>query len=111
MEEQKGKVVEMQPTTKKAERPEKMSYEQLENVAHQLSEQAKQLYMKLQAANMSNMFKRLDYLFKVVENGHMFKQDFLDKCINEIEEIMTVPDESENNNTAEDNTSENKSEE
>ena len=95
MEEQKGKVVEMQPTTKETERPEKMSYEQLENIAHQLSEQAKQLYMKLQAANMSNMFKRLDYLFKVVENGHMFKQDFLEKCIAEIKEIMTVPEETD----------------
>ena len=94
MEEQKKKVVKMQPATKD-ERPEKLSYEQLENVAHQLSEQAKQLYMKLQAANMSNMFKRLDYLFKVVENGHMFKQDFLEKCITEIEEIMTVPEETD----------------
>ena len=95
MEEQKKKIVEMQPATKETKRPEKMPYEQLENVAHQLSEQAKQLYMKLQAANMSNMFKRLDYLFKVVENGHMFKQDFLEKCIAEIEEIMTVPEETE----------------
>ena len=94
MEEQKKKVVKVQPATKD-ERPEKLSYEQLENVAHQLSEQAKQLYMKLQAADMSNMFKRLDYLFKVVENGHMFKQDFLEKCIAEIEEIMTVPEEIE----------------
>ena len=93
MEEQKGKVVNMQPMAKETERPEKMSYEQLENVAHQLSEQAKQLYMKLQDANMNNIFKRLDYLFKVVENGHMFKQDFLDKCIAEIEELMTVPEE------------------
>ena len=93
MEEQKEKVVTMQPTAKETERPEKMSYEQLENIAHQLSEQAKQLYMKLQAANMSNMFKRLGYLFKVVENGHMFKQDFLEKCIAEIEELMTVPEE------------------
>ena len=100
MEEQKKKVVKMQPATKD-ERPEKMSYEQLENVAHQLSEQAKQLYMKLQAANMSNMFKRLDYLFKVVENGHMFKQDFLEKCIAEIEEIMTVPEETEEDNKEE----------
>ena len=95
MEEQKRKVVEMQSATKETERPEKMSYEQLENIAHQLSEQAKQLYMKLQAANMSNMFKRLDYLFKVVENGHMFKQDFLEKCIAEIEELMTVPEETD----------------
>ena len=94
MEEQKKKVVKMQPATKD-ERPEKLSYEQLENVAHQLSEQAKQLYMKLQAADMSNIFKRLDYLFKVVENGHIFKQDFLEKCIAEIEEIMTVPEETD----------------
>lgn len=95
MEEQKEKVIRMQPTTNETERPEKMSYEQLENVAHQLSEQAKQLYMKLQAANMSNIFKRLDYLFKVLENGHMFRQDFVDKCISEIEELMSVPEEVE----------------
>lgn len=101
MEEQKEKVVEMQPVTKETVRPEKMSYEQLENIAHQLSEQTKQLYMKLQAANMSNMFKRLDYLFKVVENGHMFKQDFLEKCIAEIEELMIVPEETEKDNKKE----------
>lgn len=95
MEEQKEKVIRIQPTTNETERPEKMSYEQLENVAHQLSEQAKQLYMKLQAANMSNIFKRLDYLFKVLENGHMFRQDFVDKCVSEIEELMSVPEETE----------------
>ena len=87
MEEQKKKVVEMKPQ----ERPEKMSYEQLENVAHQLSEQNRQLFAKMQELNMANMFKRLDYLFKVVENGHMFKQDFLEKCVAEIESIITIP--------------------
>lgn len=93
MEEQKSKIVDMKPQGNKAEQPQKMSYEQLEQIAHQLSEQTRQLYSQLQKANLSNMFKRLDYLFKVVENGHMFKQDFLDKCINEIEDIMTVPEE------------------
>lgn len=97
MEEQKKKVVEMQPVTKETERPEKMSYEQLEQVAHQLSEQARQLYSQLQKSNMTNMFKRLDYLFKVVENGHIFKQDFFEKCIAEIEELMTVPEVEEEN--------------
>ena len=97
MEEQKKKVVEMQPVTKETERPEKMSYEQLEQVAHQLSEQARQLYSQLQKSNMTNMFKRLDYLFKVVENGHIFKKDFLEKCIAEIEELMTVPEVEEEN--------------
>ena len=101
MEEQKKKVVEMQPVTKETERPEKMSYEQLEQVAHQLSEQARQLYSQLQKSNMTNMFKRLDYLFKVVENGHIFKQDFFEKCIAEIEELMTVPEEAEEDNKEE----------
>lgn len=92
MEEQKKNVVEMKP---QVQRPEKMSYEQLENVAHQLSEQNRQLFAKLQELNMANVFKRLDYLFKVVENGHMFKQDFLEKCIAEIESLMTVPEQEE----------------
>ena len=91
MEEQKKKVVEMKPQ----ERPEKMSYGQLENVAHQLSEQNRQLFAKIQELNMANMFKRLDYLFKVVENGHMFKQDFLEKCVAEIESIITIPKQEE----------------
>lgn len=92
MEEQKKKVVEMKS---QVQRPEKMSYEQLENVAHQLSEQNRQLFAKLQELNMTNIFKRLDYLFKVVENGHMFKQDFLEKCIAEIESLMVVPEQEE----------------
>ena len=92
MEEQKKKVVEMKP---QMQRPEKMSYEQLEGVAHQLSEQNRQLFAKLQELNMTNMFKRLDYLFKVIENGHMFKQYFLEKCIAEVESLMTVPEQEE----------------
>lgn len=92
MEEQKKKVVEMKP---QVQRPEKMSYEQLENVAHQLSEQNRQLFAKLQELNMANMFKRLDYLFKVIENGHMFKQDFLEKCIAEIESLIAIPKQEE----------------
>lgn len=96
MEEQKKKVVEMKP---QMQRPEKMSYEQLENVAHQLSEQNRQLFAKVQELNMTNVFKRLDYLFKVVESGHMFKQDFLEKCITEIKNLMTVSEQEEKSDT------------
>lgn len=92
MEEQKKKVAEVNTQVK---RPEKLSYEQIENIAHQLSEQNRQLLAKLQELNMANMFKRLDYLFKVIENGHMFKQYFLEKCIEEVESLMTVPEQEE----------------
>ena len=60
----------------KAPNSEKLSYEQLENVAHQLSEQNRQLYAKLQELQVDNMFKRLDYLFKVVENNNGVVQSF-----------------------------------
>ena len=93
MEEQKKKIVEMKKP--QVQRPEEMSYEQLENVAHQLSEQNRQLFAKLQELNMTNVFKRLDYLFKVIENGHMFEQNFLEKCIAEVESLMTVPEQEE----------------
>ena len=91
MVEIKEKDVKMEATPE-ATRPEKMSYEQLENIAHQLSNQAKQLYAKLQEANMVNMFKRLDYLFKVVENARNFPVEFVTKCITEIMDLMTVPE-------------------
>lgn len=70
----------------------KMSYEQLEDVAHQLSEQVRQLYAKLQESNLGNMFKRLDYLFKAIENAHAFNEEFISKCTSEIESLMTLPD-------------------
>lgn len=91
MEENKNVNVETESTVKDG-RPEKLSYEQLENIAHQLSEQAKQLYAKLQEANLTNMFKRLDFLFKVVENAHAFNEDFVTKCVTEIEGLITVPE-------------------
>jgi len=73
----------------------KLSYEELENVCHQLSEQSQTLYRKLQEANMTNMFKRLDYLFAVVENEGAFPEDFTKKCIDEIVTSMTIPEETE----------------
>lgn len=85
-----GKAVNFTP--KEAKKPEKMSYEQLENVAHQLSNQVQQLHAKLYEANVNNIFKRLDYLFKVVENAHAFNEAFVTKCLTEIEELMTVPE-------------------
>ena len=90
MEENKTKTVEMKPQSEK-----KYSYEELNNIAGQLSQQNQQLYQQLQRANMANMFKRLDYLFKVVENGAMFSPEFVDKCIKEIEDSMTIEEETD----------------
>ena len=70
----------------------KLSYEVLNNVCHQLSNQSSELYQKLQEANQFNMFKRLDYLFAVVKFYERFSTEFATKCIEEIEQSMTIPD-------------------
>ena len=80
-----------------SKRPEKMSYGQLENIAHQLSEQNKKLYTDLQKLSDMSFFKRLDLLFKVVDSKAKFSTQFVVDCIKEIEELMTI-------NTTEDST-------
>lgn len=71
---------------------QKMSYEELEQLAAQLSQQSQQLYARLQQADMTNMFKRLDYLFKVVENHNQFPAEFVTTCVAEIMNIMDIQD-------------------
>lgn len=74
---------------------EKLSYEQLENVARQLSDQVKQAYAKMQEMNMVNLYKRLDYLFKVVDCSYAFDEEFIDKCATEIKDLLTIPEQTE----------------
>lgn len=73
----------------KMETKKKLTYEELENVCHQLSEQSRNLYQKLQELDLSNLFKRLDYLFRVIENKETFPDDFIKKCVDEIMTDMT----------------------
>ena len=70
---------------------QKFSYEQLEAIARQLSEQNNQLIAKIKELQMGNVFKRIDYLFKILENAHMFGEAFVTNCSKEIEEFMTIP--------------------
>lgn len=82
----------MEGKKKEGEAGNKLTYEQLEAVASQLSDQAKKLYERLQEANMSNAFRRLDYLFKVVEFGPMFPDSFVERCAGEIQAMMYAPE-------------------
>ena len=70
----------------------KLTYEELETVAHQLNNQVQDLYRRLNEENVSRMFKRLDYLFKVVEHSIEFPSEFVGQVVKEIMEAMTIPD-------------------
>lgn len=75
--------------------PKELSREQLTGMLHQLSEQDRKLVEEnrklkgaIQEMYMTNTFKRLDYLFKVVEStDSVFSKDFIAKCAKEIEDI------------------------
>lgn len=71
---------------------EKPTYEQLEREVAGLKGMNNQLIMQLQQMNMGNLFKRLDYLFKVVEFREAFSPDFAERCAKEIESHMTPPE-------------------
>ena len=81
----------------------KLSYEELENVCHQLSAQSQQLNAQNQQlkvmvneANLTNLYKRLDYLFEVINRDNKYLSDtFKNKCAEEIEMLMATPEDSE----------------
>ena len=74
----------------------KLSYEELENAAQQISAQLdamarenNQLRIALQKAQLGNLYTELDFKFKVIQNAEMFSPEFVEKCVRSIEEIMT----------------------
>lgn len=103
MEEQKnnGKVVNMGVDHAQKESKEKLSYEELNNAAIQLSKENTYLRQHLQDATAElRMINRLDYLLKVValsfkntDNTYSFSPSFVQQCIEDIEKIMTPPEE------------------
>lgn len=75
---------------------EKLSYEELENAAQQLSVQAEALYKEnmelrkaLEQANMANAYTQLEFRFKVLQYAEHFSFDFVDSTVKAIEEIMS----------------------
>lgn len=87
----------------------KLSYEELENVCHQLSAQAQQLNVQnqqlrkmIEEANLTNLYKRLDYLFAVIDKDNAYlSHNFKVQCAVEIENLMTTPEQEENTDKGE----------
>lgn len=87
---------------KKENRAVKLSYEELENAARQISAQLdavlkenSQLKSAVNQLQMNNLYTELNFRFKVVEFQDSFSPTFVDNCINTIESIMTTKDSDE----------------
>ena len=77
------------------EEQKKLTYEQLNDACNQLWQQNRQLIKKTNELEQFAMNKRLDYLFKVLEHSKEFSRDFIINCVNEVEEAMTIPQNTE----------------
>lgn len=98
MEEKKAKTVNLSKSTNdKGEvlTTKKLTYEQLNDACNQLWQQNRQLLMKNKELEQIAINKRLDYLFKILEFSNKFSNDFIVACVNEIEDAISITEQSE----------------
>ena len=88
-------------------KPQKLTYEELNEVCAEMSQQLQQqktyiqnLHKQMQEMGYALQTKRMDYLFKVLEmqniNNTLFPDEFCSKCAKEIVESLTIPEEIKN---------------
>jgi|SRR5690554_3641505 len=90
MEDNKSKVVEMNTKTsdKEVKQDNKLSYEELVNVANQLQIQNRQMQQQLYQLMEEHSVIRMNFLFEIVKNANMFQKDTVEESIKEIEESL-----------------------
>lgn len=90
MEVNKSKVVEMNPKASGEEEQQdnKISYEELVNVANQLQVQNRKMQQQLYQLMEEHSVIRMNFLFEIVKNSNMFQKDTVEESIKEIEESL-----------------------
>lgn len=90
MEVNKSKVVEMNPKTsgEEVQQDNKISYEELVNVANQLQVQNRKMQQQLYQLMEEHSVIRMNFLFEIVKNSNMFQKDTVEESIKEIEESL-----------------------
>lgn len=90
MEVNKSKVVEMNPKAsgEEVKQDNKISYEELVNVANQLQVQNRKMQQQLYQLMEEHSVIRMNFLFEIVKNSNMFQKDTVEESIKEIEESL-----------------------
>lgn len=68
---------------------QKLSYEELEKYAIQASQQLQKIQQEYERINYANLHQRMAYLFEVVRDSEKFSTSFVNRCISEIEGVLT----------------------
>lgn len=97
--------------------PQKLSYEELNQACAEMSQQIQQqnkyiqqLHKQMQEMNFMLQNKRMEYLFRVVElhnndrvNICNFETEFVQNCVAEIQDSLTIPQEEDKEETSKEN--------
>lgn len=90
------KVKEMnQKNQKERGENKKLSYEELKNYATQLVDMNNRMKKVIEELSNENFLKRIDILFKVLDNKELFGNEFTTMCVEELKEIITINREEE----------------
>ncbi len=81
----------------------KLSYEELELAARQVTAQLdaalkenQRLKIAYNQAQLNNLYTELEFKFKVLNYTNLFDSDFVKQCVKSIQSVMTPSEESEN---------------
>lgn len=81
----------------------KLSYEELELAARQVTAQLdaalkenQRLKIAYNQAQLNNLYTELEFKFKVLNYTNLFDSAFVEQCVKSIQSVMTPSEESEN---------------
>ena len=91
MEDNKSKVVEMNPkaSDKEVKQDNKLSYEELVNVANQLQIQNRQMQQRLYQLMEEHSVIRMNFLFEIVKNSNMFQKDTVEESLKRLRKVYS----------------------
>lgn len=69
-------------------KPEKLSYEQLKDVASQYAQQNTKLIEQINLLRQADFYKGIDYFFKIVENADKFSPQYVANIVAKIEALI-----------------------
>lgn len=73
----------------------KPTYEELEQALRVRGNQINNLVAQIQELQSQTLITRLEFLFKVLDHTSSFDSAFVEKCAEEIKDLITIPENNE----------------
>ena len=99
-EKNNSKEIKMDVVKNEKKEPQRLGYDELNNLCAELSEQNQQMrgYIKnlrtqIEQMVNNNILQRLGFLFEVLKYKEQFDSDFIIYCVEEIKAALVIPEE------------------